>query len=139
MVDEATGVVRSKWIKIQYDYMPKYCKECKLQGHYEADCRVLHPELIPVMDQEQNVDGDKKQTKLNMSPPIKKLTSGIVVGYPNGRWQEVRDNRSKKNTEDKDKEKDTEVTIKGGNKVEQIAVDSVQTTNKLALLEEGEI
>ena len=27
--------------------MPKYCKNCKLQGHNEKECFVLHPELYP--------------------------------------------------------------------------------------------
>lgn len=36
VVNEAIGEVWSKWIKIQYDHMPKYFKECKLQGHTEV-------------------------------------------------------------------------------------------------------
>ncbi|KAG5619976.1 hypothetical protein H5410_005194 [Solanum commersonii] len=32
-------------IKVLYNVLPKYCKKCKLQGHNEDDCRVLHPEL----------------------------------------------------------------------------------------------
>lgn len=48
--NEATGAVRTEWVKIQYDYIPKYCKECRLQGHNEEECRRLHLELIPVVD-----------------------------------------------------------------------------------------
>lgn len=101
---------------------------------------MLHRELILIVEQEQTVDGDNKQAKLNnMSPHVKKLTSGIVVGYPNGRWQEVRDNRPKKSNEAKDnEEKGKEVAGKGVNNVEQ-AIVPVQTTNKFTLLEEGEI
>ncbi|KAH0651959.1 hypothetical protein KY284_031871 [Solanum tuberosum] len=29
----SSGEIISKWINIKYDYMPKYCKTCKLQGH----------------------------------------------------------------------------------------------------------
>lgn len=36
--NEATGKVRTKWLKIQYDYLPKYCKSCKLQGHDYFEC-----------------------------------------------------------------------------------------------------
>ncbi|KAH0698548.1 hypothetical protein KY284_012763 [Solanum tuberosum] len=36
---------RVERIKVLYDVLPKYCKKCKLQGHNEDDCRVLHPEL----------------------------------------------------------------------------------------------
>ncbi|KAH0717073.1 hypothetical protein KY285_013104 [Solanum tuberosum] len=28
-----TGEVKERWIHINYDYVPKYCKSCKLQGH----------------------------------------------------------------------------------------------------------
>jgi len=30
---DSSGEIISKWINIKYDYMPKYCKTCKLQGH----------------------------------------------------------------------------------------------------------
>ncbi|OIT26693.1 hypothetical protein A4A49_35638 [Nicotiana attenuata] len=70
-----------------------------------------------------------------MSPPVKLLTSGIVVGYRNGRWTEVRDNRPKKNNEAKAKEeKGKQVT-----NVEHNTSVLVQITNKFALLEEGAI
>lgn len=41
--------------------MPKYCKKCKLQGHDENDCYVLHPELYP--KEEKVVEGDKDKVK----------------------------------------------------------------------------
>lgn len=37
----------AKWIQIKFDYLPKYCKNCKSQGHNEKECFVLHPELYP--------------------------------------------------------------------------------------------
>ncbi|KAG5611101.1 hypothetical protein H5410_022382 [Solanum commersonii] len=36
-----------KWVKIKYDYMPKYYKTCMIQGHDEEQCYVEHPELHP--------------------------------------------------------------------------------------------
>lgn len=48
-----------KWIDIKYDYMPKYCSNCKLQGHDEQECYVLHPELY-------KKDGEKKEGELNI-------------------------------------------------------------------------
>ncbi|KAH0709038.1 hypothetical protein KY284_010465 [Solanum tuberosum] len=42
-----TGEIMEKWVTIKYDYVPKYCKTCKLQGHNENDCYVIHPELFP--------------------------------------------------------------------------------------------
>ncbi|KAG5594871.1 hypothetical protein H5410_036103 [Solanum commersonii] len=44
--DENTLENRVVSVKIQYDSLPAYCMKCKLQGHGEDDCRVLHPELI---------------------------------------------------------------------------------------------
>lgn len=35
---------RIERIKIQYDFFPKYCKECMLQGHNKVECKVLHPD-----------------------------------------------------------------------------------------------
>ncbi|KAH0717443.1 hypothetical protein KY285_013474 [Solanum tuberosum] len=34
-----TGEIRSNIIKIQYDYVPKYCLECKMQGHNKNNCK----------------------------------------------------------------------------------------------------
>lgn len=42
--NEITGEVRTEWVKIQYDYIPKYCMECRLQGHNEEECKILHSE-----------------------------------------------------------------------------------------------
>lgn len=48
VVNENTKIYRVERVKIQYDMLPKYCKQCKLEGHIEATCRVLHPELCKV-------------------------------------------------------------------------------------------
>ncbi|KAH0636656.1 hypothetical protein KY289_036571 [Solanum tuberosum] len=32
-----------KWIKIKYDYVPKYCQTYMIQGHNEEQCYVVHP------------------------------------------------------------------------------------------------
>lgn len=41
------GEMVEKWTKINYDYVPKYCKTCMIQGHNEEQCHVEHPELYP--------------------------------------------------------------------------------------------
>lgn len=38
IVNEGTGETRSEWVKIRYDYIPKYFKECRLQDHNEEEC-----------------------------------------------------------------------------------------------------
>ncbi|XP_060180458.1 uncharacterized protein LOC132610188 [Lycium barbarum] len=68
MKKKSTGEIVDKWIKINYDYVPKYCKNCKLQGHNEQDCYVIHPELYPkkeeqCSDKEQEVNSKADQRK----------------------------------------------------------------------------
>lgn len=46
IVNETTGEIRSEWAKIQYDELPKYCKECKIQGHDQVECWHIHLELM---------------------------------------------------------------------------------------------
>ncbi|KAK4338785.1 hypothetical protein RND71_040247 [Anisodus tanguticus] len=39
--------IMSKWFTTRYDYLPNYCKTCKLKGHNEVGCRKLNPDLKP--------------------------------------------------------------------------------------------
>ncbi|XP_075106984.1 uncharacterized protein LOC142179976 [Nicotiana tabacum] len=48
--EDEYGPEEFKWIKIKYDYMPKYCKTCKKQGHNELYCWVIHPQLHKRLD-----------------------------------------------------------------------------------------
>lgn len=43
-IKKKLGDVVGKWITIKYDYLPKYYKNCKLQGHREKECFILYPE-----------------------------------------------------------------------------------------------
>ncbi|KAH0714657.1 hypothetical protein KY284_007562 [Solanum tuberosum] len=45
VINPETKNTRIEKIKIQYDFLPKYCHTCKLQGHNEEECRSLRPEL----------------------------------------------------------------------------------------------
>lgn len=49
------------------DYNPKYCKNCKLQGHNKKDCFVIHPELYPKKEkkegEEQKLDQNNEEDK----------------------------------------------------------------------------
>lgn len=45
VVNSATMESRVGKVRIKYDFLSKYCKQCKLQGHEEQECRTLHPEL----------------------------------------------------------------------------------------------
>ncbi|KAH0761341.1 hypothetical protein KY290_017414 [Solanum tuberosum] len=46
-VKKKSGEIIGKWVRIKYDYVPKYCTNCKIQGHNEQQCYVIHPELYP--------------------------------------------------------------------------------------------
>ncbi|KAH0665330.1 hypothetical protein KY285_026536 [Solanum tuberosum] len=46
-VRKQSGEVVEKWIRIKYDYVSKYCKNCSIQGHNEQECYIIHPELYP--------------------------------------------------------------------------------------------
>lgn len=45
IVNDITMESRIEKVKIRYDFLPKYCTKCKLQGHDEQERRVLHPKL----------------------------------------------------------------------------------------------
>lgn len=49
-----TKEARVEKVKIQYKFLPKYCKRCMLQGHNEQEYGILHLELNQV-----HVDLDK--------------------------------------------------------------------------------
>ncbi|KAH0705670.1 hypothetical protein KY289_010746 [Solanum tuberosum] len=73
-VKKTSGEVMEKWIKIKYDYVPKYCKTCMIQGHDMEQCYVEHPELYPKKEKKEmqaeteGVDRTEKK-ELNKSNP----------------------------------------------------------------------
>ncbi|XP_059302829.1 uncharacterized protein LOC132054888 [Lycium ferocissimum] len=113
-VNKATGEIRTKWVKIQYDYVPKYCTECCLQGHDVEGCWKLHPELLPEKEEEivdkgmqvakpnndngavqGNHKGKNHSSNFNKlhNHTIKVLQSGKVLGNVQDlyRWQNHKD------------------------------------------------
>ncbi|KAH0639573.1 hypothetical protein KY285_036159 [Solanum tuberosum] len=54
------GEIADKWIRIKYDYVPKYCKTCMIQGHNEEECYVEHPELYPKAET-SDIVGEKRK------------------------------------------------------------------------------
>lgn len=59
--------VKEKWVTIRYDYVPKNCKTCKLRGHNAKECFIIHPELYPKEEEEENKENkedDKKKGNL---------------------------------------------------------------------------
>uniref|UniRef100_M1BH23 Non-LTR retroelement reverse transcriptase n=1 Tax=Solanum tuberosum TaxID=4113 RepID=M1BH23_SOLTU len=54
-----TDEVVKKWVKIKYDYVPKYCQTCMIQGHDEEQCYVVHPDLHPNREKSEYDEGKR--------------------------------------------------------------------------------
>ncbi|KAH0722874.1 hypothetical protein KY290_005530 [Solanum tuberosum] len=50
--------------KVKYENVPEYCFHCKVQGHSDAKCRVLHPELRDTFIND-NLDGKNEPHQSN--------------------------------------------------------------------------
>lgn len=61
-----SGKIMFTWIKIRYDYMKKYCKACKLQGHKEAECFVIHPQL-KIQKEDMMVDNNQQMDERTLA------------------------------------------------------------------------
>uniref|UniRef100_M1CMH9 DNA/RNA binding protein n=1 Tax=Solanum tuberosum TaxID=4113 RepID=M1CMH9_SOLTU len=106
--NEATGEVRSNMVAIRYDYVPKYCFDCNMQGHSNEECRMRK---MPQPRDGENFQYDRGGgTKSSDPPPVpsklpivhgfqkgkaRVLSSGRVVGDP-GQWDVVKDLRPPK-------------------------------------------
>ncbi|TMW86845.1 hypothetical protein EJD97_020815, partial [Solanum chilense] len=56
--------IMEEWICIKYDYVPKYCKTCMIQGHNKKQCYIEYPELFPNKEKiDQVVAGGKASTE----------------------------------------------------------------------------
>ncbi|KAH0725300.1 hypothetical protein KY284_001165 [Solanum tuberosum] len=91
-------------VAIQYDYVPKYCVECKMQGQNKENCKVVN--FRNNVEQNAQHIQDIAQLKHELqAAKIEKLQKGgarilssrKVVGDP-GNWNVVRDRRGKTNT-----------------------------------------
>ncbi|XP_049378009.1 uncharacterized protein LOC125842724 [Solanum stenotomum] len=63
-IRKENGEVQEKWIPIRYDYLPKYCMTCSIQGHDEDQCYVKHPALFKKKSK-NNTDNDKEKEMVN--------------------------------------------------------------------------
>ncbi|KAK4378142.1 hypothetical protein RND71_000004 [Anisodus tanguticus] len=63
---DETGI-KSKWYPFRYDFLPKYCTNCKLQGHELSGCWKLHPELMP--EKKQGIEKGKEAAAKPGNPP----------------------------------------------------------------------
>lgn len=68
------GKVMEKWIRIKYDYVPKYRKTCMIQAHDEEQCYVKHLELFKEQETKE-YDNDSQNEGRNIDLEEKGNTS----------------------------------------------------------------
>ncbi|XP_060216757.1 uncharacterized protein LOC132644199 [Lycium barbarum] len=109
--DDIIGEIKSKWIKIQYDYLPKYCRHCKLEGHGEIECRALNLELEKQFKEQIEKDNKKTETTINQPKNKekeedlqKKEESSQVVAKVDYKSQPNKDNQEIQKTDNKTQE-----------------------------------
>nr|XP_016459131.1 PREDICTED: uncharacterized protein LOC107782715 [Nicotiana tabacum] len=141
--NETTRGVRTEWVTINYDYLPKYCKECKLQGHDMIDCWRIHPDLMGNKNAEQqtehviakNIDKAIVPSSSTRQGPLMILSSRKVVGNVSGKgneqWKEVRDNRTRHAVNQKEVQNTTGKEIVP---INQCAREQTHIGNKFAVL-----
>ncbi|KAG5590811.1 hypothetical protein H5410_041325 [Solanum commersonii] len=93
--DDSTGHVKYKWIQVQYDHMPKYCKECCLQGHDEHNCWTIHPKLYDNREGEDQKSEERVNEVGTEADQRRTLTSGKVVGNKQSRQEWIVSRRNK--------------------------------------------
>ncbi|KAG5602104.1 hypothetical protein H5410_033474 [Solanum commersonii] len=102
VIDEVTGSVKTETITVKYNYIPKYCLECRMQGHDLHNCRLLHNEVVeeaPVDNIQENEESYHPPLVHNLQKGRAKiLSSARIVGDP-GAWKVVRDRRGMQNLE----------------------------------------
>ncbi|KAK4338773.1 hypothetical protein RND71_040235 [Anisodus tanguticus] len=80
--------------RIRYDFLPKYCTNCKLQGHDSIGCWKLHPELRPhkadptVAGGLTAAGGEKSKSHHPTHPPLSSTSHPT-----NSEWQTVNHRR----------------------------------------------
>lgn len=90
-----SGEIVEMWININYNYVPRYCGNCKIQGHSEQQCYVLHPELYPKEeDEEKNSKekekGSNKREKEEKPPEKEQAMEPVINKGKNKRDKDVR-------------------------------------------------
>ncbi|KAH0655652.1 hypothetical protein KY285_030534 [Solanum tuberosum] len=81
--DEATGKTRIEVVQLKYDYVPRYCIECKTQGHSKESCKSMNQ---PPREERDALIGEKRikvqETEVHSfyKGKAKILSSAKVVG-----------------------------------------------------------
>ncbi|KAG5595771.1 hypothetical protein H5410_037003 [Solanum commersonii] len=79
--NEATGDIRSEIVLIKYDYLPKYCSGCKIQGHDMEECLLLRQSKVKESCKEQRAAAIPMPKVHSLQKgKARILSSGKVVG-----------------------------------------------------------
>ncbi|OIT04514.1 hypothetical protein A4A49_00777 [Nicotiana attenuata] len=81
--EDESGQEEFKLINIKYDYMAKYCKTCKKQGHNEIHCWVIQLELHKRYDEVIEDQGTEKEVFGTTADSSKVLSSGKEQKFDN--------------------------------------------------------
>ncbi|KAG5605619.1 hypothetical protein H5410_027111 [Solanum commersonii] len=80
VIKNEDGEVQDKWIQIKYDYLPKYCTTCSIQGHDEDQCYVKNPELYKKRSKDR---GKEDKEKARNNPLVDNPLEGKKVNTQN--------------------------------------------------------
>ncbi|KAH0650497.1 hypothetical protein KY284_030409 [Solanum tuberosum] len=102
ILNEVTWEVKKEVVIIKSDYIPKYCNECKMQGHNTDECRndINNKDTRNKEIEERRVQNQQPQVPtipynhMMQKGKARVLSSGIVVGDP-GEWKIIKDGRYK--------------------------------------------
>ncbi|KAK4373758.1 hypothetical protein RND71_004435 [Anisodus tanguticus] len=130
--------------RIRYDFLPKYCTNCKLQGHDAIGCWKLNPELRPnkgnpaVAGGLTAAGGEKSKSQHPTHPPLSSTSHPT-----NSEWQSVNHRRKTngkgnpnppQNTKNPSSLKETPIPATGTVKTTSLAVgNTVQATENTIL------
>ncbi|KAG5589797.1 hypothetical protein H5410_040311 [Solanum commersonii] len=100
VVNENAQTSRVERYKIQYDMLLKYCKECRMQGHNEEGCRILHPELQRSQSEydKGKLEGEEANKHLGEGPIIR-MGRFLKRWHPNSKVFSREDIREKGNNQ----------------------------------------
>lgn len=93
--DDTIGESKFKWIKVQYNHMPKYCKEYCLQGHDKSNYWIIHPKLYNEKKGKEDTKrgGCKKRQQAARSKSKSKSKKRTLISIIKmNRWLELRIN-----------------------------------------------
>ncbi|KAH0633321.1 hypothetical protein KY284_036107 [Solanum tuberosum] len=84
VVNEASNTSRVEKVQVQYDMLPKYGNECKLQGYGEQECKVLYLELrrVQVVDNDKDKQFDEKTNKSYIDGPVIRVRRQFERWHP---------------------------------------------------------